>query len=191
MNSMSARETMMRWLRALRCSDSGSAIVETALTFPVFIALLLGAVELGDIAYKSDELTNAARSASQYAATNSGAYTDCNGTVPDVASPTFATAKTCSTTSGIYTTAANDAPLAYKACTSFTVKAASSCTCGATGGTCAPATGGGYVCSNGKAVIMVSVYTSAQCSPVSSVPNLFPTGTKFTLTGFSEQEVTE
>jgi Flp pilus assembly protein TadG len=160
-------------------------MVETALTFPIFIALLLGAVELGDIAYKSEELTNAARTAAQYAATNSGAYTDCTGSVPG------STPVSCNATSGIYVTAKNDAPLAKKACTNFDVKAASSCACGATGGTCAPATGGGYVCSNGKAVIMVSVYTSAQCSPVASVPNLFPVGTQFTLTGFSQQEVTE
>src|SRR5690348_9950412 len=98
MNSMRVIDTMTRWIRAFRYSDSGSAMVETALTFPLFIALLLGAVELGDIAYKSSELTNAARTAAQYASTNSGAYTDCNGTVPTGTTPV-----TCSTGSGIYT----------------------------------------------------------------------------------------
>jgi hypothetical protein len=39
-------------------------------------------------------------------------------------------------------------------------------------------------------VIMVSVHTSAQCSPAASVPNLFPLGSVFTINGYSQQEVT-
>jgi hypothetical protein len=39
-------------------------------------------------------------------------------------------------------------------------------------------------------VIMVSVHTSAQCSPAASVPNLFPIGSAFTINGYSQQEVT-
>ena len=183
--------TLMQWLRHIRRSESGSAIVETALTFPIFIALLLGAVEFGDIAYKSDELTNAARSAAQYATANGGAYTDCNGSVPGSTPVSCNPAPKATTVSGIYATALSDAPVTNSACTNFTVQAATSCTCAASGGTCTPATNGGYVCSNGKAVILVSVYTSASCSPMASVPNLFPSGTAFTLTGFSEQEVTE
>jgi Flp pilus assembly protein TadG len=183
-------KAFVRWSRRMLCSESGSAMVETALTFPLFVAMLLGAVELGDLAYKSDEVTNAARSAAQYATSTGGAYTDCDGTVPNVVSPTYATAKTCSTTRGIYLTAKKDAPLVYKSCTAFTVKAASSCICSDNSACAFSSTTSGYTCS-ARPVIMVSVYTSAQCSPAASVPNLFPLGTAFTINGYSQQEVTE
>lgn len=188
--------TTMRWLRRIRRSESGSAMVETALIFPIVIAILLGAVEMGDLAYRADEVTNAARAGAQYAASTGGAYTDCDGTVPDMSSPTYATAKTCGstaspTTYGIYVTAIKDAPLVAKSCTNFTVKAATSCVC-SDKSSCASSSTAGYTCSGKtKPVIMVSVYTSAQCSPAASVPNLFPSGTAFTLTGYSQQEVTE
>ena len=186
-------KTLIQWLKRIRSCESGSAMVETALTFPLFVALLLGAVELGDLAYKANEITNAARSAAQYAASTGGGYTDCDGTVPNVASPTYATAHTCGSTSspttqGIYVTALRDAPLVSKACTSFTVKAASSCIC-SDSTACASSGTAGYTCGK-RPVIMVSVYTSAQCSPVASVPNLFPVGSAFTINGYSQQEVT-
>lgn len=182
---MSGNNAMMRWLRHLQSSESGSALVESALIlFLIFIPLLLGAVEFGDIAYKADEMTNAARTAAQYAAANSGGYVDCKGAVPG------STPVSCSTTSGIYVTAQNDAPLAYKSCSSFTVQAATSCTC-SDATACTSSSTAGYACATGRPVILVSVYTSAQCSPAASVPNLFPTGTKLTLTGFSQQEVTQ
>ena len=185
--------TVMRWLRRARCSESGSAMVETALTLPIFLAMLLGAVELGDLAYKANEITNSARAAAQYASSLGGGYTDCDGTVPNVASPTFATAKLCSTTRGMYSVAQTDAPLVKKACSSFTVKAATSCIC-SDNNACSFSSTAGYACgstTSGRPVITVSAYTSAQCSPAASVPNLFPVGGLFTITGFSQQEVTQ
>lgn len=187
---MRGQLTVMRWLRRARYSESGSAMVETALIFPIFIAMLLGAVELGDLAYKANEITNSARAAAQYATAVGGGYTDCNGTVPNVTSPTYATAKTCSTTSGMYAVAQSDAPLVKKACTSLTLKAASSCTC-SDSTACSFSSTAGYACATGRPVIMVSAYTAAQCSPAASVPNLFPVGGLFTITGFSQQEVTQ
>jgi len=181
---MSITPPIMRRLRQILRSESGSAMVETALTLPIFIALLLGAVELGDFAYKSSEMTNAARDAAQYASTNSGAYTDCKHKVPDN------TKLTCDATSGVYKVAQQDAPLAFKACDNFTVQVLTACTCSGTG-TCSSSSTSGYACSSGRAVINVSVFTSAQCSPAASIPNLFPIGTKFTLSGFSQQEVTQ
>jgi Flp pilus assembly protein TadG len=187
-------KTLMRRLQRIRSSESGSAMVEVALTFPLFIAMLLGAVELGDLAYKADEITNAARSAAQYASSTGGGYTDCDGTVPNVASPTYATAKTCDSGSpkpvrGIYDTAKKDAPLVSRSCTAFTVKAATSCIC-SDNSACTFSSTAGYACA-AKPVIMVSVYTQAQCSPAASVPNLFPVGGLFTINGFSQQEVTQ
>lgn len=181
---MSITPPIMQRFRQIRWSESGSAMVETALILPIFIALLLGAVELGDFAYKSSEMTNAARDAAQYASTNSGAYTDCNQKVPNN------TLLTCDATSGVYKIAQSDAPLASKSCDNFTVQIQTSCTCSGTG-TCSSTSTSGYACSAGRAVINVSVSTSAQCSPAASIPNLFPVGTKFTLSGFSQQEVTQ
>jgi Flp pilus assembly protein TadG len=174
---------MARRLHSGARGESGSALVETAIMFPIFIAILLGAMELGDLAYKADEMTNAARSAAQYAAMNGGGFTDCAGTVPG------ATLTTCSTTRGMYATAKSDAGLVAQTCSSFTVQEQTSCTCSDSSGACSTTSTSSYQCASGRPNAIVSVYTSAQCSPVSSVPNLFPTGTKFTLTGYAQQEI--
>src|SRR5512143_1460633 len=92
------------WFELLWRSDSGSALVESALTVPVIFMLLLGAVEMGDFAYRATEMTNAARAAAQYAAMNGGGFTDCNGA--------FAGGN-CSTTSGLYVAAKRDAPRTF------------------------------------------------------------------------------
>jgi len=137
--------------------------------------LLLGAVEMGDFAFRATEVSNAARAAAQYAAMNGGGFADCNGS--------FA-GGTCSTTSGMYLAAKQDAPRTFATCTSFTVSTSSTCTCSdattCTGGTL-------YSCGTGKPVVNVTVNTTAQCSPVTSVPNLFSGA--FTLKGYAQQEV--
>lgn len=172
----------LKWMlrRLTGKSETGSALVETALLFPVFTALLLGAVELGDLARKADEVTSAARTAAQYAVMRGGAFTDCSTNTPIPGS----TPKTCDTNRGIYAAAVSAAPFASK-CRTFTVQEATACTCSDATGTCDAS----YVCSAGQPIITVSIYTQASCSPASSVPNLFPTGTAFTLNGFSQQEV--
>ena len=176
----------MHWLHNIWSRETGSAIVETALMFPIFMALLLGAVEFGDLAYKANEMTNAARSAAQYSAMNGGGYTDCAGSVPP--STLGHAGNTCSTTGGVYLTATNDAGLVAQTCSSFTVQETTSCTC-SDSTACASSGTAGYACASGHVMILVTVYTSAQCSPAASVPNLFPVGTKLTLTGFAQQEV--
>ena len=163
------------WLKMLWRCESGSALVESALTVPLIATLLLGAVEMGDLAYRATEMSNAARAAAQYAAMNGGGFTDCNGT--------FA-GGTCSSTSGMYTAAKKDAPRTLATCSSFTVKTSSTCACSDTS-TC---TGGTtYTCASGKPVVNVTVTTSAQCSPITSVPRLFSGA--FTITGSAQQEV--
>lgn len=59
--------------------DRGQALVETALTMPLLLLLLLGAAELARVAYAAIEISNAARAAVQYAAQSSGAMHDTNG----------------------------------------------------------------------------------------------------------------
>jgi len=50
--------------------DKGQAFVELALVLPIFILLLVGAVEVGRLAYASIEVSNAARAGVGYAAQN-------------------------------------------------------------------------------------------------------------------------
>ena len=52
----------------------GSAIVETALTMPMLLVMLVGGAELARVAYVAIEVQNAARAAAQYATMNGGAF---------------------------------------------------------------------------------------------------------------------
>lgn len=51
-------------------SDIGQAFVELALVFPIFLLLLVGAAELGRMAFASIEVSNAARAGVAYGAQN-------------------------------------------------------------------------------------------------------------------------
>src|ERR1039457_614293 len=48
--------------------QSGQALVEMALTVPILVLLLLGAVEFGRVAYISIQVSTAAKAAAQYGA---------------------------------------------------------------------------------------------------------------------------
>src|SRR5277367_3888446 len=48
--------------------DRGQAFVELALVLPIFILLMIGAVEVGRLAYASIEVSNAARAGAAYGA---------------------------------------------------------------------------------------------------------------------------
>src|SRR3569833_1018296 len=148
--------------------ESGSALVETALTFPILISLLLGAVELGDMASKATQMTSAARTAAQYAAMNGGGYTDCNNTL---------TGGSCLPARGMYKAASYDAAAIISKCASFSVSSANTCSC-TSGVSCTlnaatSTTSPYYTCSSGKVIMTVEVTTSAVCVPISSVPGLF------------------
>jgi Flp pilus assembly protein TadG len=163
-----SRKFSNRAIRLLRHGETGNALVETALTFPVLIALLLGAVELGDLAFKSIQVTSAARAAAQYAAMNGGNYMDTRSG------------------GGIQLAAQNDAPWVYQKCSSFTVNVASR-TCVCSDGSACSGAAGTWTCATGKPVVTVGIQTTAVCAPVASVPGLF-TGS-FTLHGYAEQKV--
>jgi Flp pilus assembly protein TadG len=59
-----------------RKHEEGSAIVELALVFPLLSLLVLGAAELGRIAYAAIDVTNAAHAGVQYGAASHTAATD-------------------------------------------------------------------------------------------------------------------
>lgn len=171
------RSTFFGVKRILHC-ESGSAIVEMALILPVLLLLLLGGVELGDMSYRATEMSNAARSAAQYAAMNGGAFTDCNGT--------FA-GGTCTATSGVVIAAKADAPWASRKCSNFAVSATSSCTC-SNATACAGATN--YSCTTGQPLVTVTVTTTASCGGIVSAMNLFSgNSNSFSLQGFAQQQV--
>jgi Flp pilus assembly protein TadG len=158
--------------RQLNRGEAGSALVETALTFPILILMLLGAVDLGDIAFKAIEVTGAARAAAQYAAMNGGNYMDTR------------------TGGGIDLAARNEAPRATTNCTSFTVTqpTAPTCACSGGGGACSgTAAAGTWACATGKTVVTVYIATTAVCPGIVGIPGLSSGG--FTLHGYAEQKV--
>ncbi len=162
---MSKRLISRRALRRfLNGAEAGTALVEMALTFPVLIAMILGAVQLGVMAHASIELTNASRAAAQYAAMNGGGYHD---------------------SSGLLLAAQNDAG----ELTITSASATSACTCSNGSGACAlDATTKVYSCTTGKPIITVSVTTTAGYPSLVKVPGLFTNNT-FSLVATAKQEV--
>ena len=62
-----------------RNSENGQALVETALALPLLMLFLLGGVQLAQVCYGAINVSNAAKSASQYGAQNSGTMVDVSG----------------------------------------------------------------------------------------------------------------
>jgi len=67
------------FLTRLLRSDSGGAMVETALTLPLLFVMLLGAGEFGRIAYTAIEVSSAARAGVSYGAQSTTTVTDSAG----------------------------------------------------------------------------------------------------------------
>jgi hypothetical protein len=167
------------WFSLIRRSDSGNALVETALTMPLLVLLLIGAVELGDLAYRATEMSNAARAAAQFAAMNGGNLYDCKSS--------SLSGGTCTAGSGTMLAAQQDAPRANETCTSFTVQQTNTCTCSGNGAACDGSTGA-YACTSGKPKVLVTVNTSASCAGAVNVTGLFG-ASSFTLHGFAQEYV--
>jgi Flp pilus assembly protein TadG len=134
--------SMCRIINQIRSGETGSAMVETALTFPVLVIMLLGAVQLGEMAYAAIETSNAARAGAQYAAMNGGGYNDLTGI-------------------GIAAQADSRNPI--------TTTVSSSCICSDGSGSCIRSSGV-YSCSTGKLVVTVTVQTTAAYTSFVTVP---------------------
>lgn len=63
----------------LNGAEGGQALVELAVTMPLLLLILFGAMEFARFAYVAIEVSNAARAAAQYAAMNGGAAADATG----------------------------------------------------------------------------------------------------------------
>lgn len=66
-------------LRNLQHTQEGGALVESALTLPVLVLLLLGAAEFSRVAYTSLEVVSAARAGVSYGAETGGTTSDTTG----------------------------------------------------------------------------------------------------------------
>jgi Flp pilus assembly protein TadG len=60
-------------------SDGGSALVELALSLPLLVLLMVGAIDFARVFYVGMELTNAARAGAQYGAYNPAQSVDIAG----------------------------------------------------------------------------------------------------------------
>ena len=161
------------------CHESGQALIELAISLPLFLLMLLGAAKFAQLAYMAIEVSDAAKAAAQYGAQNETNAIDYTGiqsmarhNAPYVnancaSSPTALTASVQHQTSAPYlpctcvaSGTATPMPPTYAACTA-------ACT--------------GYV----QQVLVVS--TSASCSPLINVPGFSAAG--ITLRGNAIQEV--
>jgi Flp pilus assembly protein TadG len=149
-------------------SERGQALIETALSSLFLMLLLLGAVELGMVAYAAIEVANSAKAAAQYAAMNGGAWT-----------------KTGLDTVGMLAAAQADAGNLVSNI-SFTTPPTSVCVCSGAGvadcGT-SPPTG----CTPSHLLVTITVQTQAIYTPLIRVPGLGITS--ITLRGAAQQEV--
>lgn len=141
-------------LSGLRRGEAGGALVETALTLPLLVTLITGAVELSRVAYTSLEVVSAARAGVSYG-------TETGGTASD--------------TTGITYAAQNDAPNV----TTLTVTSVSS-SYSCSDGTAAPGPPYNMDCPNSHIEQTLTVQTQAEIDPLIHLPGL---PTTYTITG--------
>lgn len=130
-----------------KSNERGQALIETAVTLPILLLLLCGAVEIGRAACASIEVSNAAMAGVQYGAQNSSTAAD---------------------TAGIQLAATNDA----KDITLSTPTVSHSCICSnGSASTCQPTD-----CSGSNIETILTVQTSASFNPgfhIVGFPNTF------------------
>jgi Flp pilus assembly protein TadG len=140
----------MRWQISkgfFRRGETGQAMIETAISSLFLMLLLLGAMELGMVAYAAIEVANSAKAAAQYAAMNGGAWT-----------------KTGLDTVGMLTAAQADAGNLVSHI-SFTTPPTYVCSCSGAGvANCgsAPPTG----CTGSHLLVTITVRTQAMYTPL-------------------------
>jgi Flp pilus assembly protein TadG len=78
-NPQHARFTTSSLIRGLTAAESGQGTLELALCLPLFALLVLASAEIGNIAWASVQINNAARAGAAYASasrTNSASFTN-------------------------------------------------------------------------------------------------------------------
>lgn len=145
-------------------SANGQALVETALTVPIFVLLILGCAEMARLAFASIEVTNATKAAVQYGAQSTGTAADSTGI------QLAASYETTDLVSSLTTT-----PSVKVICSDGTVPADS-----------AGPTWSNTDCSTSFIEQILTVTTSATFSPLIRVPGL---PSSYTLSGYAQQRV--
>jgi Flp pilus assembly protein TadG len=165
--------------------NCGAALVELALTTPLFVLLLMGAVEMGRLAYFSIEVANAARAGASFGAVNRGNAVEfaniqnaARNDAPDlsnlVATPGYScVCETIDNSTKPAMTSFNPSITSSPATTSCNSAVINACT--VSSGT-----------STQKVIYFVSVSTQADVDPIVHVPGL---PTVYTLRGFSALRV--
>ena len=125
-----------------RNGERGQSLVETALVFPLLIAMLVGAVEMARVIYASIAVANAAKAGAQYACKNGYTAQD---------------------TSGISTAASDEAP-------NLTVNTTSSFACSCSDGTASTCQNND--CPNSHIEETITVNTSATVTATIKLPGL-------------------
>lgn len=149
-------------------NDSGQALVELAISGPLLGLLLMGGAEFGRATYAATEVSNAARAAAQYGATNGGALSDTSGMLSAAQADSFnlPSGSQVAWVSGYPTTSCfcANAPSTSISCTSMTK---TTCTGSHVEGT-------------------LTVKLSVSYAPLIHWPGL---NTSFTLYGYAQQQV--
>lgn len=126
-----------------RRGESGQSLVETALVFPLLATIVVGAAEMGRVAYAAIEVANAARAGVAYGTQSGAAASD---------------------TTGIATAASKDAGNL----TTLTTTSSYSCICSdGTASTCANTD-----CTNSHIEQTLTVNTTATIDPIFHLPGL-------------------
>lgn len=88
-------------MRTRNKGEAGQALVETAVTVPLLLLILVAAVEFARATYAAIEVSNSARAAAQYAAMNGGETADQPGiqNAAQIDSPNLVTGVTATITS--------------------------------------------------------------------------------------------
>ena len=166
---MTRTRLLLKFLSRLARTESGVALVETALSVSFLMAVLLGAVEFGRLAYAGVVVSNAAHAAAQYAAQGTAYVSDCDNTSTQAA--------------GIQYAAQNEAGWVYSQNKStFLTKATVSYICSDD----TAATGLNTDCKTSQLERIVSVTTTVSFDPIVHVPGL---PGPYTLTGGATQKV--
>jgi Flp pilus assembly protein TadG len=164
-----------------RDGEQGQALVETALTLPLLLALIVGATELARVAYMSIEVANAAEAAAVYGSQNGGTAVD------------FDNSSQGTNAGGMQLKAQQDASDLYKSgtATNFTTTVTTVCQCepktsGVTPTTVSCTDNTTCTAANLQMETILSVATSATFDPLIHVPGL---PSAYTLHGLAVQKV--
>lgn len=161
--------------RKLKRDDRGQALIELAISLPLLMLLLLGATELGRIAYASIEIANAAKAAAQFA-TYGGAYSATTGSGWDENGMLVAARADAGELSGVNFAA--NYPAMSCSCTSGTAN----CGSGNIPPTCTVAKG-----TPPNPTVTVSVRLQTSYNPLIFIPGW--THASITLYGYAQQTV--